>query len=72
MLRCGVVPLHDNVRPHTAARTRTLQELFNRELFDHPHYIPDHARSGYHLFIYLKNRLGSQLFNNRLMEVVKT
>jgi hypothetical protein len=34
MLTYGVVIFHDNVRPYSAARTRTLLENFNRELFD--------------------------------------
>jgi transposase len=69
----GVVLLHDNARPHTAARTRALLEHFNWELFDHPPYSPDFAPSDYHLFIYLKNWLRSQRFNNiKLMEGVKT
>jgi hypothetical protein len=33
MLTYGVVLLHDNARPHTAARTRALLEHFNWELF---------------------------------------
>jgi hypothetical protein len=38
-------------------------------LFDDPPYIPDLAPSDYHLFIYLKNWLGSQCFdNNELIE----
>jgi CDP-diacylglycerol pyrophosphatase len=36
MLTYGVVLLHDNVRPHTAARTRALLQHFNLELSDHP------------------------------------
>jgi hypothetical protein len=71
MLTSGVVLLHDNVRPHSAARTRALLEHSNWELSDHPPYSPDLAPSDYHLFIYLKNWLGSQLFNNELMEGVK-
>jgi hypothetical protein len=42
-------------------------------LFDHPPYSPYLAPSDYHLFTYLKNRMGSQRFNNEeLMENVKT
>jgi hypothetical protein len=41
MLISSVVLLHDNAYLHTAAHTRALQELFNRELFDHPLYSPD-------------------------------
>jgi hypothetical protein len=55
MLTSGVVLLHDNARPRTAARTRTLLAHFNWELFDHPPYIPDVTPSNYHLFTYLKN-----------------
>jgi hypothetical protein len=35
MLKFGVVLLHDNALPHTAARTRALLEHFNWELSDH-------------------------------------
>jgi hypothetical protein len=65
--------LHDNVCPHTAARTRALLKHFSWVLFDHPPYRSDLAPSDYHLFTYLKNCLGSQLFNNNeeLMEGVK-
>jgi hypothetical protein len=45
MLTKGVVVLHDNARPHTAARTNALIKLFNWEIFDDPSYIPDLARS---------------------------
>jgi hypothetical protein len=45
----GVVLFHDNVRPHTAARTRALLEHFNWELFDHPPYSPDLTPGDYHL-----------------------
>jgi transposase len=50
-----VVLLHDNARPHTVTRTRSLLELFSWELFDHPPYSPDLAPSDYHPFTYLKN-----------------
>jgi hypothetical protein len=67
------VLLHDNERPHTAVCSRSLLEYFNWELFDHPPYSPDLTPSGYHLFTYLKNWLGSQLINNNeLMEDVIT
>jgi hypothetical protein len=57
-----------------AAYVRTLLKHFKWELFDHPLYSPDNAPSEYHLFIYLKNWLGSQHFSNNeeLMEGVKT
>jgi hypothetical protein len=59
--------------PHTAARTRTLPEHFNWELFGRLPYSPDLYPSDYHVFICLKNYLGSQRFNNNeeLMEGVK-
>jgi hypothetical protein len=64
MLTCCVVLLHDNARPHTAARTRALLEYFNWELFDHPPYGPHPTPSDNYLFTCLKNWLGSQHFNN--------
>jgi transposase len=63
MLTSVVVLLHDNARPHTAARTRALLEHFDWELFDHTPYSPDLAPSDYHLFTYLNNWLTSQRFN---------
>jgi hypothetical protein len=60
MLTYGIVLLHDNARPHTAACTSSLLEHLNWELFDHPPYSPDLAPSDWHLFICLKNWLGSQ------------
>jgi hypothetical protein len=36
MLTSGLVLLHDNAHPHTAARTQALLEHFNWEWFDHP------------------------------------
>jgi hypothetical protein len=74
MLTYHVALLHDNARPHTAARTPALLRHFNWELFDHPPYNPDLAPSDYHLFTCLKDRLVSQRFNNNeeLMECVNT
>jgi hypothetical protein len=45
MMTSGVVLLHNNTRPHTAACVRALLEHFNWELSDHPHYSPDLAPS---------------------------
>jgi hypothetical protein len=74
MLTSGAVLLHDNARPHIAARMRAPLEHFNWELFDHPLYSPDLAPSDYHLFTYLKNWFGSQHFSNNeeLIRGVKT
>jgi hypothetical protein len=55
MMTSGLVLLHDNSHPHTAARIRTLLEHFNLELFDHPPYSPALAPSDYHLFTNVKN-----------------
>jgi hypothetical protein len=51
MLACGVVLLHDNARPHTAAGTRALLEHFNWELFDHRPCSPDLAPSDYYFLL---------------------
>jgi hypothetical protein len=40
MLTSGLVLLHDNVHPYTAAGARALRERHNWELFDHPPYSP--------------------------------
>lgn len=63
MLSAGVVLLHDNARPHTAAETRDLINSFGWEEFHHPPYSPDLAPSDYHLFRYLKNFLGGKRFD---------
>ena len=36
MLSSGIVPLHDNVRPHAAAAAKRLLKRFRWEVFDHP------------------------------------
>jgi transposase len=69
----GVVLIHVNTLPLTAACTLALLEHFNWELFDHPPYSPDLAPSDYHLFTYLKNWLASLCFSSsELMKGVKT
>jgi hypothetical protein len=73
MLISGVVLLHNNEHPHTAASIQALLEHFNWELLKQPPYSHDLTPSDYHLFTCLKNWLGSQRFNNNeLMEGVKT
>jgi hypothetical protein len=76
MLTYGVrvLLLHDNLRPHTAARTRALLEHFNWALFDHIPHSLNLAPSDHHLFNYLKNWLGPWHFNSNeeLMEDIKT
>jgi hypothetical protein len=55
--RRGVL-LHDIARPHIDARSRTLLERFNWELFDHSPRRPYLAQNDYNLFTYLKSWLG--------------
>jgi hypothetical protein len=50
-LTSGVMLLHDNARPHTAAHTQALLVHFNWELFDHSSYSPDPAPSDYRLLL---------------------
>jgi transposase len=73
MLTSGVVLLHDNAIPHTAACTRALLDHFNWRLFGHRPYSPNFAPSDYNLFIYLKNWLWSQhsYNNDKIIEGVK-
>jgi transposase len=63
MLTEGVVLLHDNAQPHTAARTNAVIKLFNREIFDYPSYSPDLAPIDYHLFTKMKVWLANQRFH---------
>ena len=64
LLTKGVLFLHDNARPHTAARTVQLLQNFKWEILEHPPYSPDLAPSDYHLFQHLKNWLGSKSFHD--------
>jgi hypothetical protein len=74
MLTSGVVRVHDNAGPCTAAHILAMLEYSSWELFDHPLNIPDLASSDCHLFTYPKNWLGSQHYNNieEFMEGVET
>jgi hypothetical protein len=73
MFTKDVVLLHDNARPHTAARTNALIRLFNWEIFDNPPYSPELAPGDYHLFTKMKVCLATQSFhtNEELMDGVK-
>jgi hypothetical protein len=51
MLTSGVVLLHDNVLPHTAARTRAVLGHLNWELFDHLPCNPDLSPNDYTVFL---------------------
>lgn len=66
----GILLLHDNARPHTAARSREMIDSFGWEVLDHPPYSPDLAPSDFHLFRYLKNHLGGKRYDDD--EEVKT
>ncbi|GFG28321.1 hypothetical protein Cfor_01703 [Coptotermes formosanus] len=56
--------LHDNARPHAAARTQAILREFGWEDFEHPTYSPDLASSDFHLFPALKECLGGRRFKN--------
>jgi hypothetical protein len=72
MLTKGVVLLHDNARPHTAALKNALIKPFNWEIFNHLPYSPDLAPSDYHLFTKMKVWLATQRYhtNEDLMDGV--
>jgi transposase len=66
------VLLHDNARPHTAARTNASIKLFNWQIFYHHSYSPDLAPIDYLLFTKMKVLLVTQRFhtNEELMDGV--
>jgi hypothetical protein len=72
----GKLTSRDNASPHTAARSRTLLEHFNWELFDHPPYSSDFAARL--PSVYLPEELGgitglqTIMYTHSLMEGVKT
>ena len=64
LLLKGVVLLHDNARPHTAAHTaETLQKL-KFEVMAHPPYNPDLSPSDYYLLGPLKEALRGRQFTS--------
>jgi hypothetical protein len=73
MLSHGVVMLHDNVCPHTAATTQDLIAIFGWEQFDHPPFRPDLAPRHFHVFLHLKTILGGRQFHNdKVKEAINT
>jgi histone-lysine N-methyltransferase SETMAR len=64
MLSRGVVMLHGNARPHTAAAMQDLIATFGREQFDHLPYSPYLAPSDFHVFLHLKTSLGGRRFHD--------
>jgi histone-lysine N-methyltransferase SETMAR len=64
MLSRGVVMLHDNALPHTAAATQDIITTFGWEQFEHPPYNPDLAPSDFHMLLHLKIFLGCRRFHD--------
>ena len=60
----GVVLLHDNARPHTAAHTAETLRKLKFEVMAHPPCSPDLALSDYHLFGPLKEALRGRRFTS--------
>jgi histone-lysine N-methyltransferase SETMAR len=56
--------LHENARPHAAARTQAMLQKFGWEVFEHPAYSPDLAPSDFHFFPKLKQFLGGRCFKS--------
>jgi histone-lysine N-methyltransferase SETMAR len=64
LLSSGVMLLHDNARPHAAARTQGMLQEFGWKVFEHPAYSPDLAPSDFHLFPKWKELLGGRRFKS--------
>jgi histone-lysine N-methyltransferase SETMAR len=58
----GVILLHDNARPHTAAAKIIHIATLGWERLDHAHYSPDLAPSDFHFFPTLKRTLEGRRF----------
>jgi len=63
-LSSGIILLHDNARPHTAAKTQEKIQNFRWDLIDHPPYSPDLAPSDYFLFLHFKQWISGQRFES--------
>jgi histone-lysine N-methyltransferase SETMAR len=63
-LTAGVILLHDNTRPHTAAAAATVNHsaTFGWEHLDHAPYSPDLAPTDFHFFPTLKRTLEGHRF----------
>ena len=64
LLSKGVVLLHDNARPYTAAHTAETLQKFKFEVMSHPPYSPDLDPCDYHLFGPLKEALRGRRFTS--------
>ena len=71
MLTSGVMLLHDNARPHTAAAATNQLKQLKWNILDHPPYSPDLAPCDFHLFPKLKYWMATQCFNNDSIEEMK-
>jgi transposase len=56
----GVLLLHDNARPHSAAAPVNLLNSWGWEILPHPPYSPDLASSDFYLFPKMKKHLRAQ------------
>jgi histone-lysine N-methyltransferase SETMAR len=74
MLSWGIVMLHDNAHPYTAAATQDLIATFRWEQFNHPLYSPYLAPRDFHVFLHPKTFLGGRRFHddNEVKEAVNT
>ncbi|GFW57286.1 putative transposase [Trichonephila clavipes] len=63
LLTEGVVPLHDDVRPHVTRVTQMKMDKFKWETLDHPPYSPDMSACDFHVFDILKKHLKGKRFN---------
>ena len=64
LLSKGVVLLHDNTRPHTAAHIAETLRNLKFQVMTHPPYSPDLALSEFHLFGSLKEALRNCQFTS--------
>jgi hypothetical protein len=64
MLSRGVLMLHDNACPHTAATMQDLIVTFGWEQFDHPPYSADLVSSDFYVSLHLKTFLSGQRFHD--------
>jgi hypothetical protein len=60
----GVLLLHKNARPHSAAATVNLLNSWGWEILPYPPYSPDLAPSDFHLFPKMKKHLRGQRFHS--------
>jgi hypothetical protein len=60
----GVLLLHDNARPHTAAATLDTTGRVKFQILQHPLYSPDLSPSDYHVFGPQKDSLRGRRFGN--------